>query len=434
VSATARVDYAARRVFAGETAWSFDLDCRSGAVAVTVALDGGSLRLRSLRWREKVALARFAALGPAAVEEQVLRITVEGDHSAPYADDIRAALLALIGWLEGLGDDALPLSSPLMAAVTLDVCAAIGLAPSDLDDRDAADVESLWRATASRSNPPEAEAPAGGGAADDGEWTRIVFGPDAEPPPDGAPTPRDPMPEAAAGDRAGARTEAAPSVLRPRTGERRASPAPPSHGRPFGGTWRDVAGTPDEFASTRQPNPGDLARLVAGRSPAVDPADPAKPLAAPAGPDRRPRSPDSAGRQSRDVPGLEPGARSPVVGRRTDPFAPDRAGRAPSAAPGGSGTAAAIVAPARRPVRPDGFTRVAFGPLGTFGAEARSPQAIGPPTGGLRPETRGPIVTDRSLSDSPGKPGARGAIDTDDLLVEFSERLARAAGELGIAV
>jgi hypothetical protein len=436
VSATTRVDYAARRVFAGETAWTFDLDCRSGALTVTVALDGGPLRLRSLRWREKVALARFAALGPAAVEEQVLRLAVEGDHAAPYADDIRAALLALIDWLEGLGDDALPLSSPVMAAVTLDVCAASGLAPSDLDDRDAADVESLWRATARRSNPPAAEAPAGGGAADDGEWTRIVFGPDAGPPPDQAPTPRDPVPEAAAGDRPGARTEATPSVLRPRAGELGASPAP-LRGRPLGEAWRDVAGTPDGFASTRQPNPEDLARLVAGRSPPADPADPpdpATPLAAPAGPDRRPRSAESAGRRSRDVPGLEPVARSPVVGRRAHPFAPDRAGGAPPAASGGSGTVAAIVAPARSPVRPAGFTRVAFGPLGAVGAEARSPQAIGPPAGAVRPETRGPMVTGRPLSDAPGGPGARAAIDTDDLLVEFSERLARAAGELGIAV
>jgi hypothetical protein len=120
VTSAARVEADTRRVVVGERAWSFDLDCRCGAV--TVDLDGAPLRIRPLRWREKVVLARYAALG-ADVDGDQVRLALDGG-GLPPAGPAREAARALALWICGPGTE-LPLSTPLLAEVTADVCTAV---------------------------------------------------------------------------------------------------------------------------------------------------------------------------------------------------------------------------------------------------------------------------------------------------------------------
>src|SRR5205085_10521137 len=94
------------------------------------------------RWSEKLRLARCAFLGAPFLDEHVLRLALP-EGAAPPEGDEREAALALALWLNDPGADAdtLPLQAPLLASVTLEVCAAIGVPPAALDGRDAVEVE-----------------------------------------------------------------------------------------------------------------------------------------------------------------------------------------------------------------------------------------------------------------------------------------------------
>src|SRR2546421_888842 len=82
----------------------------------------------------------------------------------------RQALLALALWLGAPGGEpSLPLDARVLAAVTVQVCHAMRLAPGALDALDAADVELLWRASRGDASV----------AGDDSEGTRIVIVPAA---------------------------------------------------------------------------------------------------------------------------------------------------------------------------------------------------------------------------------------------------------------
>jgi hypothetical protein len=138
----AQVDAGSACVRLGDESWPFELDCREASALVEI--DGRAVRVRPLRWREKLSLARFAHLGTTFVEGQQLRIALEG-APMPTIEEERAVLSALAAWVAAPSDEPVPFQTRALAGVTLDVCRAVGLKPADLDARDAYEVEALWR-------------------------------------------------------------------------------------------------------------------------------------------------------------------------------------------------------------------------------------------------------------------------------------------------
>ena len=127
------VDDRHRVVRSGGEEWLFALDLRAGTAAITVR--GVAYRITPLRWIEKRRLARLAHLGESFVTEQFWRLCV-----APGDREFAAEPLALARWLSsgGLEAQALPLDSLLLARVTAQTCRALGIAPTTLDDLEAA--------------------------------------------------------------------------------------------------------------------------------------------------------------------------------------------------------------------------------------------------------------------------------------------------------
>jgi hypothetical protein len=157
----AHVDASSACVRLSDESWPFELDCADASTVLE--LGGRSLRIRPLRWREKLALARFAHLGATRVKEQHVRLAL-GGAPPPSAEAERAVVAALAAWVDAPREEAVPLETGVLAGVTFDVCRAMGLTPADLDGRDAYEVEALWRLA--------------GGAA---EWPRPVAGSSGRP-------------------------------------------------------------------------------------------------------------------------------------------------------------------------------------------------------------------------------------------------------------
>jgi hypothetical protein len=170
----ARVDPAAGLVSLGDQSWPFDLDLESGTA--TVELGGTRLRLRPLRWREKVTLARFAHLGEEFLERQLVRACLVGG-AAPEPGPAAEAAAALARWVNDPGgaEATLPLRTDVLSEVTLDVCRALGVRPADLDARTAAEVEELWRVATSPAAVPRSSP---GMPPLDEQFNRIVIIPD----------------------------------------------------------------------------------------------------------------------------------------------------------------------------------------------------------------------------------------------------------------
>jgi hypothetical protein len=142
---TVTVDPAAGLVVDGDDAWPVRLDCRTGGAVLSVR--DRDIEITPMRWRHKQRLARWAHLGPEFVAEQVATLAVA--PGTELSDTERALVVALSTFVDR---GALPFEPALLAAVTIDACRATGLVPAALDDRDAFEVEAIWRvAHAARS-------------------------------------------------------------------------------------------------------------------------------------------------------------------------------------------------------------------------------------------------------------------------------------------
>ena len=409
MSSPARVDPAARRVVAGEHSWSFDVDAGSGGL--TVALDEGPVRLRPLRWREKLRLSRFAAAEGGLVEDQLLRLAGGGDDLP--AGDGREALLALALWLDAAGDEALPLDPVLLAGVTLEVCGASGLSPADLDDRDAPDVQALWRAA--REGGPGVS----GGIDDDGS-TRIVIVPDPEPAGAVAPQAAPAEPH----------TEPTPPGMgwRPTTPAHGASA--PEPGAAAGAPWRDVDREPP---SGPDPGPEPHGLSAPRIPPAHRAAGSADSRAAPAfgvtvgRPDRGPPSEGAAGAEPsrhQSAATVPPGPGRPVLAAGATTSAPPVADRARAPEPPD------LVA-RREPSLPDGPAS----PYATIASSQPGAGDGGQLSSGPRSWPHNALEAHQPQTGRLPMPAAVGAagLGADDLLEELARRLARAADELGVS-
>ena len=135
---TLLVDAAAGAVVDGERRWPLRLDCRTGAAVVTFG--DRELAIAPLQWRHKQRLARWAHLGPDFVTSQ--RAALALDPTEEWDDDDIRVVAAVAEFLDGA---TLPLAPDLLAEVAIEACRATGLAPVAFDDRDAYDVESIWR-------------------------------------------------------------------------------------------------------------------------------------------------------------------------------------------------------------------------------------------------------------------------------------------------
>jgi hypothetical protein len=145
-----RVEFDARTKTLGVTGeqidlrWTCDLDERDGSARIQVA--GEDFCVRPLTWRQKTLLARHAALGTEFVEHRFLQMSA-GTARLPVDGTDREVLRTLALWVNAPGTEPfLPLDSIELTAVTVDVCRSTGFAPGTLDDREAIDVENIWRA------------------------------------------------------------------------------------------------------------------------------------------------------------------------------------------------------------------------------------------------------------------------------------------------
>jgi hypothetical protein len=403
----ARVDARAGRVSAGAGAWPFAVDCRTGSA--TLELAEGDVVVRPLWWREKLRLARFSFLGVSFLDEQVLRLSLS-EGAAPAEGDEREAALALALWLNDPGDgETLPLQAPLLASVTLEVCAAMGIAPAALDDREAVEVEALWRAVAERAAPqahgvaavPAAPrtpavraAPHGfGDTVEAGETTRIVFlpAPPPDPEPEGeaaspyaahAPGPIPPAAAASTGEAppgsTGARESVSDAGARTPPGGQTTLPAAAAAGAP------ELSAGPAEEREPRPHAPVSPARD------AVSAAPDRKASTAPAAESIPPAAAEPRGRPSRARPAAGVSLSAPGA---TPPLTAALLRRAPSPRPRALPPAASQAAPVVRTPAP-----------ARASAEARPPAAV---------------------AHAP-------SVDADDVIDELSDRLSRAAAELGL--
>ena len=149
--------------------WPFELDCRTGTVAL--ALEGTTLVLRRHSWREKRNMAHFAHLGENFLKHQFLQLSLVDEGLLPENKAAREALWVLARWMNGPQEKVvLPLDQALLATVTLELCRAMAISPAALEDLEAAEVEALWQAAGGERRP----------AADPSPGTRIVVVPDPE--------------------------------------------------------------------------------------------------------------------------------------------------------------------------------------------------------------------------------------------------------------
>jgi hypothetical protein len=451
----ARVEARAGRVSAGAGSWPFALDCRTGGATLGLGR-GGDVEVRPLRWREKVRLARFAFLGVSFLDEQVLRLALPAGDATPEGDE-REAALALALWLNDPGDaEPLPLQVPLLATATIEVCSAMGVAPSALDDRNAVEVEALWRAVAERGPAPAAlpgapaapvSAPAfgrsgGGGTVEVGETRRIVFEPD---------------PPAAAS----ATAPAVPSETAV-TSEPYEEPAPAPAARPGPAPVAATApgtkapGETQAPSETRTPHeahrpPRPVEAYGGGNAPAAGAVPPPA-----AGQSERPEAPEEAV----PVPAAPRAEAAPVpLGEAAMPTprgeAPPRSMPMPSATataegrtPPGELVAKAAVTPSHNASRGPGRAQLSSAllrraPSVPAPVAARAGRTAAPwtpaPAASAPPTAEAPVP---ARSPAPARPAAEArppaavshaaALDTDELLDELSERLALAAAELGV--
>jgi|SRR5882672_600004 len=172
----AQVDPKARVVRDGDAVWPFTIDVRDGTARITVG--ARDYTLHGLGWRAKRNLARFMHLGDEFLADQFLRATLAEGAEPPAGRTEAAALVALARWLNAPdGSFGLPLDRRLLAAVTVDVCRGLGLAPAAFETLAAADVEALWQAARPDGEPAARAADSVGAAA-----TRIVVVPDPQSP------------------------------------------------------------------------------------------------------------------------------------------------------------------------------------------------------------------------------------------------------------
>jgi hypothetical protein len=397
------VDPVAGAVDAGGARWPLQLDPLSGSLTVQVA--GHRVRLRSLRWREKLALARFAHLGERFLERELVRACLVDAAEPPQVGGAPEVLAALARWLSSPRPGAkevagLPFASTVLAAVTVEVCRAGRLRPADLDDLAAADVEELWRASGAAA---EAAVPATvwpGGEADDPGLTRIVIVPDADAAAGGEPFP-------AAGEPSPAAAEAFPAAGAHDTGadsgDHLAGPEGPE---PVAGTPRRAGPRPAAPLSRPLPPPASSA---AGRRPAVIRFRPVEPVTA------TPPSSRPSGQHDPVRPAAEAGP-SGLGAILTE-------GVTPAGNPAGTGAGHRAMArdPGPGPSDSSGAGRDSEATLGIGGGATARPRVAGGtrvawPAGGSAEEA-----------------GRRlGTTEREALFEELSERLEQAAMEMGV--
>ena len=375
----------------------FELDCGDGSALLELA--GRQIRLRPLRWGEKLRLARHAELGADFVDRQLLRLGL-GEQAEALDEPERALLLAVARWLNGLelGRVGLPLDPTQLAAVTLELCRALGLGPLDLDGREALEVEALWEAA--RQAPAEQSRPATAGGAsgsfgrpatlEDG-FTRVVVVPGA---PGGAGSVAD-GPAATDDDRV---APGAASAEGPRPSGEPAGPSAPE--ARVGGRFRVV----------------DPASLL-GRRPATG-AEPSERLAT-----------EAVRLEPRTGSGVEP-AEGYAPTRRQGVSAAPAPGVAALAGPVQAGPvlSATLVAAPAEPLRPP---RRSDAPLVVPRFERPQVEAARPEqVGRSGPGGGQPVVAE--ASDEAAPPSSAGLFEREALFEALSERLEQAVGELGI--
>lgn len=135
---TPRVDASAGAVVDGDDTWSLRLDGRTGGAVLSIG--DRDIEVRPMQWRHKQRLARWAHLGQQLVATQRAALAVEPGTTLDEHE--RALVDAVVAFLEG---DSLPFDPALLAEVAFETCRATGLAPAAFDDRDAAEVEMMWR-------------------------------------------------------------------------------------------------------------------------------------------------------------------------------------------------------------------------------------------------------------------------------------------------
>ena len=161
----ATVDPQSLTVGEGAQRWQFVLDAAGGSASLQG--EDGPIRLRLLRWGEKCALARFAAVGGEFLAAQMLRTCAD----PPPTGRTDGAARALLLWLHAPDVPPLPMDTGVLARVTLDVRVALGCGLDDLARRPAPEIEALWHAL---DRPQTGSAQT---AADD-DVTRIMVLPD----------------------------------------------------------------------------------------------------------------------------------------------------------------------------------------------------------------------------------------------------------------
>src|SRR5215216_2813314 len=95
------VDAVRSQVRAENRTVHFALDCATDTLSVE--LDGCEYQLAPLRWRDKRALARYAALGADFVNRQFLRMCLRAPQLLPDDAQAQEILLALARWIGAPG-------------------------------------------------------------------------------------------------------------------------------------------------------------------------------------------------------------------------------------------------------------------------------------------------------------------------------------------
>ena len=297
---TLLVDAAAGAVVDGERRWPLRLDCRTGAAVVTFG--DRELAIAPLQWRHKQRLARWAHLGPDFVTSQ--RAALALDPAEEWDDDDIRVVAAVAEFLDGA---TLPLAPDLLAEVAIEACRATGLAPAAFDDRDAYDVESIWRvgsgAAPAAPQPTTARAVGATGADPWADSTSIVLV--ADPPLEVRRPEADPDPD---DRRRWRRRRAARAPARPR--RRRARGDGRRHlglGRPPD-VRRDPGAAVDARASRRPAVPRRARRSARCGTPSAPPRRPSSPRS----PIATPSPPTPPARRSR--PALTSGTAADTLG------------------------------------------------------------------------------------------------------------------------
>jgi len=131
---------------AGKAAvWPLEFDAGSGALRVS--LDGLTISARPLNWREKRVLARYADLGEAFLQRQLIDACC-GTRAVAAAPAVCRALAAWVNFPAAPESVAVPFASEALARVTAGLCRTIGLRPAEIDALDALEVEALWQSQA----------------------------------------------------------------------------------------------------------------------------------------------------------------------------------------------------------------------------------------------------------------------------------------------